>query len=769
MRSSTSALALTGTTLAALLVIATGIAALAPAARADIASFNVGPVTVADPAVNTAGTGWSWDAATKTLMLANGAAITGGIDFTAADVTATTGTNWTTVNIITAGTVSVAGGIGAGTDIARYDPGVNAIRLTVNGPLTLSGGFNGWAGRVASGFIVTTGSANVTGGLNAGLIAIGAGAALNVSGTLAGNENVALGSLLIAGGTATITSTGTGETDAYALGGLDDFTLLAGAASLTGHVDVDGGARIHAGTVAINGDIESTWNNVILTGGTLALTGNILGSAFNGTLGVLAGKATVGGAVTGDLIVKGGAVTVAGPVGGATVVTAGVSAGAVSVDGATVAPAPAATVTIALNTLSTDTDNSADGWGYDATAKQLTIYGTEIPKNYTLTGSAAAGVSVFVDEDVHGTVTLANATLDTSTLVGSTDSALDIAAPGLVLAITGTVTLVGSDEGILYEGDSYGGIGAPLVLDLAAGAVLNTTGGPGFDGIYCIGDGLLVRGAGTLNARGGDTSGDNTAYTGLYIGGALIAQDSVTINATGANYAGADAGSYGPYSGFNDGITCSALSITGSAKVNAIGGNSPGTGSRAGTGVVVWNGVIHVASTAANALTATGGTDNVDKPGFGAGIQSNSDLHLTGAGEITVLGDHAIVSDGNLFLAAGKLTATARTATGYALYAAAWDGNTDSPLGGVVTIAAGAVTAANTATPANTHHRTLNHVAGTYNGKNPDGTPAAGGGGTGGGDTGGNSGGGGGGGGAPTPLALAAILALLALRATRKK
>jgi hypothetical protein len=224
-------------------------------------------------------------------------------------------------------------------------------------------------------------------------------------------------------------------------------------------------------------------------------------------------------------------------------------------------------------------------------------------------------------------------------------------------------------------------------------------------------------------------------------------------------------------SGDNHGIYCYALSIAGTARVTAKGGNSTtGTGCHAGCGVVVTSGVIHNVSTVAGALTATAGAGNVLALGYGAGIGTlYYDLHLTGPGETKATGDYALGSAFNVFINNGKVTAEGKS-TGYALYAAAIDITAYpalTPRGGVVTIAGGNVTAKNTATTGHEHYATLNHTGGTYNGATIGGGSGNGNGNNPG--TGDGGSGGGGGGGAPTPLALAAMVALVAARTLRKK
>lgn len=660
-------------------------------AHAAVTQLKIGTATVSGTA-DTSGSGWTWTAATETLVISNSTSITGGVNFV------TDGTE-TLVTIISNGTVSITGGIGASSSADTY------IQVNSNGPLTLTGGLNGMLTAVS-------GSATVSGGITYDL-RVGDGASATITGGVKGDVSVA-------GGSATIT----GDVEG-------DFAILAGSATITG--GVDGHADITSGTVKITGGVGDT---AIVIGGNVTIDGGI-----GYVLGVLAGTVTVTGGIDGDLVVLSGTVTVTGTVGGSTHVSSGV----VKVNGATVTPATFSDASIALNTLSLGTSGSGGGWEFDGETLLLDTPGY----NYTLTGTAAAGINVYVGEDVTGTLTLQNTAINTSATAGS---AIRIDTGGLVVSVKGNVTLAGSAEGIRYAGEV-----APLILDTASGSKLTATGGPAHDGIYCSDAGLIIKGSGTLNFRGGDTA-DATAWTGIYTGYGVIVQGSAQVTATGGNYTGADSDD----SGENDGIYCFALSITGSAKVTAIGGNSPGANCFAGSGVIAESGVFHVTSSAS--LTATAGSGGKQQFGYGAGIgASYFDCAITGSGQVKATGDYGIATLGNIWITGGNVTAQGK-GSGYALYAARilYDA---TPRGGYVTISGGNVTAKNNDTAGHEHWKHLNHTGGTYNGATIGGNT----GGNGGGGTGGNSSsGGGGGGGAPMPIVLVLLAAMVALRARRK-
>jgi hypothetical protein len=555
--------------------------ALASPAHAAISSLKIGASTVSASS-NQSGSGWSWTAANQTLMLSSGAGITGGINFV------TTGAEPMLVTIISNGAVSITGGIGTGTG-ADVGTGAAEIHVTANGALTLTGGLDGTLTAVA-------GTSSVTGGITGGLD-VAHGATSSIAGGVGGD-------LSVAGGNVTVTSDGVGG----------HLAILVGTASITG--GVAGRADITAGTVNITGGVGDF---VFVIDGNVTIAGGV-----NESLGVLAGTVNVTGGIGYNLAVVAGNVTVTGSVDGGTLVYGGT----VKVNGATITPSVPANVSIALNTLTPGTSaaNPTDGWQFDGTSNILTLAGAG--KNYTLTGAAGAGLGVYVSSEVTGTVTLQNASLN-NTAAGDAP-ALEIESEGLRLAIAGTVTLASANEGILYTE-----FGFPLIIDAAAGATLNASGGGGFDGIYCPNSGLVIRGAGTLNFRGGDTS-DSTAWTGIYTDYGVIVKDSVTVNATGGNYTGAIVLD----SGDNDGIYCGVLSIAGTAKVNAKGGNSAGAGCRAGSGVIAFAGV-HNASTAGHeyhsTLNHTGGTYNGATIGGGTGGNGNGGGGGGGGGAPTPL------------------------------------------------------------------------------------------------------------------------------------
>ncbi len=656
-------------------------------AHAAVTQLKIGGATISGTA-DTNGSGWTWTAANETLVISNSTSITGGVNFV------TDGTE-TLVTIISNGTVSIGGGIGtaSGTNIA--------IDVNSNGPLTLTGTLNGMLTAVS-------GSTRVTGDVSLGLSAAD-GATATVTGSVANAVAVAGGNVSIEGGVA------------------GDIAMLAGSATIKG--GVVGSAEITSGTINI---IDGLSDTAIVIGGNVTIDGGI-----GYVLGVLAGTVKVTGDVDQGLVVLSGSVTVSGTVGGSTHVSSGV----VKVNGATVTPATFSDASIALNTLSLGTSGSGGGWEFDGETLLLDTPGY----NYTLTGTAAAGINVYVGEEVTGTLTLQNTAINTSATAGS---AIRIDTGGLVVSVKGNVTLAGSAEGIRYAGEV-----APLILDTASGSKLTATGGPEHDGIYCSDAGLVIKGSGTLNFRGGDTA-DATAWTGIYTGYGVIIQGSVQVTATGGNYTGADSDD----SGENDGIYCFALSITGSAKVTAIGGNSPGANCFAGSGVIAQSGVFHVTSSAS--LTATAGSSGKQQFGYGTGIGAPYfDCAITGSGQVKATGDYGIATLGNIWITGGNVTAQGKGA-GYALYAARilYDA---TPRGGYVTISGGTVTAKNNDTAGHEHWKHLNHTGGTYNG-------ATIGGGGGGGNNNNNSNSGGGGGGAPMPAVLVLLAAMIALRARRK-
>jgi hypothetical protein len=514
----------------------------------------------------------------------------------------------------------------------------------------------------------------------------------------------------------------------------------SGNVSVNGSITSQGALLVNAsGILTINGNLGGS---LTVTGGNVKVNGNLTGSltASNGTV-------KVNGNVVGSLTVSSGVVTVAGTVTGAKNVTGGT----VKVNGSIISgptTPPVTNVSLDLSTATPGGSGSGPGWNFNG----VTLFITGSGNNYTLNGTAPAGIGVCVTSAaVNSTLTLNGVTINNTTSA-SNFAALEINSSNLTIYVKGNNNLIGRSNAIWSL--TYG----ILTIDAASGATLTATGGGGlglgYEGIACDVSDLVLQGSGTLNFRSGSSAAD-MVYGAIYVAGDLIVQGSVTVNANAGDYTGSTPAD----SGMNDGVYCfGTLTLAGHAKLNATGGSALGAGCRAGAGVTLLS-LLTVTSDAANALTATGGVGAIVEIGYGHGIGTFSSLVIAGTGAIKADGDYGIAAMYDITISGGKITSDADS-TGYALYAGGFTGA--SFAGGTVLITGGTTTARNTGAPANIYFKTLNHVAGTYNGVSK--------GGNGGGDNngGGNSGGGGGGGGAPTPFALAALVALCALRARKK-
>jgi hypothetical protein len=541
---------------------------------------------------------------------------------------------------------------------------------------------------------------------------------------------------------------------------------LSGVANLNGGISFattnpSAVATLNAtGNVSVNGDITSQAALLVNAAGNLTINGNLAGSltvtsgnvkvnaGLAGNLAVSGGTVKIGGNVGGTLTVSDGVVTVNGTVAGAKNITGGT----VKVNGTTISgptTPPAANVNLDLSTATPGGTGAGTGWNFNG----VTLFITGSNNNYTLNGTAPAGIGVCVTAAaVNSTLTLNGVTIN-NTAAASNYAALEVAGGNLVIYVKGNNTLIGRANAI------WSTIDGVLTLDAAAGATLTATGGgglgDGYEAICCDESDLVLQGAGTFNFRGGSSS-SSRVYGAIYVAGDLLVQDSATVNAIAGDYTGADPGD----SGANDGVYCfGELTIAGHARLTATGGSALAAGCRAGGGVTLLS-RLTVTSDAATALTATGGVGAVVETGYGHGIGADGSLVIAGTGAIKAAGDHAIAAIYDITINGCKITADAAGA-GYALYAGGHTGAAFA--GGTVLITGGTVTAKNTDTANHEYYRTLNHTAGTYNGTTKGGSTGGGGGSSGGG------GGGGGGGGAPTPIALAAIAALLAAKATRKK
>jgi hypothetical protein len=518
----------------------------------------------------------------------------------------------------------------------------------------------------------------------------------------------------------------------------------SGNVSVNGSITSQGALFVNAsGNLTINGNLGGS---LTVTGGNVKVNGNVTGS-----LSASSGTVKVNGNVGGTLTVSSGVVTIDGTVAGAKNITGGV----VKINGSTVSgptTPPVTNVSLDLSTATPGSSGSGSGWNFNG----VTLFITGSGNNYTLNGAAPAGISVCVTSSaVNSTLTL-NGVAINNTAAASNYAALEINGSNLTIYVKGNNNLIGRSNAIWSL--AYG----PLTLDAASGATLTATGGGGlglgYEGIACDDSDLVLQGSGTFNFRSGSSAAD-MVYGAIYVGGDLLVQGSATVNADAGDYTGANPAD----SGMNDGVYCfGTLTIAGHAKLNATGGSALGAGCLAGGGVTLLS-RLTVTSDAANALTATGGAGAIVQTGYGHGIGAVSSLVIAGTGSIKAEGDHGIAAVYDITISGGKITADADNA-GYALYAGGYNGA--SFTGGTVTIAGGTVTATNTNTPANIYYKNLNHTAGTYNGVTK--TPDSGGTGTGGGNTNGGNTSGGGGGGAPTPVALAALAVLCALRARKK-
>ncbi len=618
------------------------------------------------------------------------------------------------------------------------------IRVTANGPLTLDGG-------IVGNFATISGSSSITGGI-AGDLFVANAASVIVSGTPAGADSVIAGTLLVAGGTATVLSTEALATTPCAIS--SGLRVFSGVADIHSHVA--GAVLINDGAVTIHGQAEG---HAIALGGALTLHGDLVHTGSGAALAVFGGTVGIAGDVVGNITVKGGDVTIGGTVTGARVIPAGT----VKITGTTLAPDVFASTTIALNTLAGGPPTAGTGWEFDGSFLMLDAPAT----HYTLTGTGAFTYGVVIAEPVTGNLSIHNASITACDYFHG----LWISAPGFIVSIKGNNTLGGSmtGEGIFY--DAFDGASQPLILDTAAGSTLNAISEFGnfevlnYGGGICCADAsfLVLQGSGTINTRGGNLS--HNAGIRIYAvsdSADLIVRNRVTVNAIGGNDS--------TYSKIqHHGINCANLVIADAAKVNATGGNSIyafDDANYAGVGVIARGSiagasVIHVTSTAANALVATSGTDAV---GIGtAGIlgDNHTDLHFTGTGAIKAIGGIGSVA-GNIFLTSVNLAAETR-ATSLAISAIStanfdFDTMKNFPSAGLITIAGGNVTTKNaTATKDDDIFGILNHTAGTYNGTTKGGSTGPGP------DTGSS-----GGGGAPTLPVLVAMLALVAFRARKK-
>jgi hypothetical protein len=348
-----------------------------------------------------------------------------------------------------------------------------------------------------------------------------------------------------------------------------------------------------------------------------------------------------------------------------------------------------------------------------------------------------------VGAETNGTIMLENLSLnnaDAETGYAALEIMQRAAGGAYVVMVRGTVSLAGAGEGFRFDTTS----GAPartLNIILYDGASLTIRGGAGYDGIYCN-SALAISGTGTVNTEGGD-SADAPAGRGIAVHKPLAILRDVRVTARGGDHTGDSQAD----SGGNDGVYCrSTLLVEDHAKLDATGGSSLGDGCHGGNGVFMENyyptrqGAIKVTSDAPGALTCTGGVGRVVNDQHGNGITANlSPLTLDGTGEIKAVGDHGIAAFGSIGITGGKITAEGQDA-GYGLYAG-YGGSSEW-----VSLIGGAVTAFNRDTANHAYYKFLNQSGGTLN-TTP---PAAG-----------------SGGGAPTPLVLALLAALLALRAQK--
>ena len=528
----------------------------------------------------------------------------------------------------------------------------------------------------------------------------------------------------------------------------------AATATINAHgVSINGGISCQ-GTLLVNVDDDSLTVNGSLVGNLASILSvtnvNVtINKDISGSLSVDKGTVKVNGNIGGNLTVSDGVVTINGTVGGTRSITGGV----VKVNGYLITDAPptiTASTTISLNTLTLGVSSSGNGWHFDSNTWNNTLYIEDPLINYTLTGIAPDGINVTVADTVNGSLTL-----DGVTINAGNGSALEIGGDNPAVYVKNNNTLVGGSYGIESEG-----CGA-LTFESTVGAMLTAISSGGGEGIQCRSNDLVLQGSGTFNFYGSNS--EDYAGDAIDVGGSLLVQDSITVNATGGDCTG-DNSNDNSDAGGGDGVFCfGGLTIANQAKLNAADGNATGAGCYGGGGILLSDSVLTVTSNAANALVAIGGVGAVYEIGYGFGIGTQNSLLINGTGSIKAVGDDAILSINDMTIAGCKITAEASGKTGYALHAAgSYDGVTFA--GGTVFITGGTTTASNITTPANIYYKTLNQTGGTLNGVSKGGSGSGGTGGGGGNNKGNGGGGGGGGGGAPSLLWLGAVGALLILR-----
>ena len=543
-----------------------------------------------------------------------------------------------TLELNTAGTLTVGTALAVGGGTVKLDASAGATQLTDAAGITLAGGTISGTGGIAastniSGFgtvsvsIATTGTITATGG---------AGAALTLAGTVTNRT------LLIATGSAsnlTIGGTGTVTAAAFTINNANQTLGVAGALTLTG------AQSMTLGKIAMAGGTLTDSSGLTVTSGTLSGFGTV--------------AANVSGA--GAIAASGGTLEITGTLGGTTALTITGASDTLKLDATSAATSLtfSSTGTLELNTAGTLTLTNALAVGGGTVKLDASAGATQITDaaGITLAGgtiSGTGGIAASTNITGFGTVGIPIATTGTITASGGAGVALTLAgtvtnrtlaiatgsASNLTVGSTGTVTAAAFT---INNANQTLGVAGALTLTGAQSMTL---------GKIAMAGGTLTDSSG-LTVTSGTLSGFGTVAANLATGAGTITASGGTLILAGTVASGNPfaiaTGSASTLQFNNTATAAAAISINNANQTLAIGASGALTISAA-------------ESIASGQITLAGGSLTVGSTGIAIG----SGGKITGQGNVTGIlsgsGSAAVIASGGTLVLASSIAASSGVA-----------------------------------------------------------------------------------------------------------
>lgn len=566
------------------------------------------------------------------ILEANQQAVPTAADFVGIDVEGAT--------IISTGNGSITvNGKGGNTSNFRY-----GVHVRSGGAIT--GGNSGTVAVSGTGGITSFSVGVVVSG--AGSIVNSTGASINVIGQGGGSgaaqncHGITLdnGGLISAGGTGTVTVTGTGgavtgifNTGIFISGASSQINSAGGSVSLVGTGGGTGASTSNLGIYILDADVSAgaTAN--------LSITGNG-GSTGGGAVGIY---------ITGSnasISTSGGSIILAGT-GGGTGATAD-NFGTFINNGAIIQAGSSGNINI------TGTAGTTSGNGnYGVLIESINTLVSTTGGNVSITGQGGGSLG---SNSNYGVVIRLAAQVSGG-LIGNV----------MINGTGGLLSTGGNNTGVLVNGvntqiTSFGG-------DVTINGIGGSTGASGQNHGVAVTDGARIASGGTgtvnVNGSGGPTSGVFNVGVNVNGGNATItsAEGNVNINGTGGG-AGASA--------FNLGVLVQSGFITlgGSGTLSVVGAGGSGTGANHAGVAAFTSGTIASLINGNIIINGTGGGSITSGSNFGVWVSVSSTINAAGTGTVAVTGiggggsgnlNHGVNVDGsgcNISSAGGSVTVT---------------------------------------------------------------------------------------------------------------